>query len=599
MTKRLLSGRLSKRVISALLAVAMSFSVLSVGTYADDEQYPSETNETVTIGDESTDTAEATENTEETTIPASEETVPSSSETTIEPEPEPEPMPTYILPITANIMSETDTSVTLSGTNLPEAVTYRIISNGMTVAETYSIENYIYSGLMQGSYYEFYIEAYNIDGSLIGRSEPVFGYTDLSVTSNYSLSRDMVVSDLTINSGSSGTFNLNGYALNVMGNANINSGTLYINSGSLYIDGNANFGYTSNNSNVYLNMTNANDYMLVKGNFYFRSYYNQSGYLTAGTLEVKGNFTQRSSSNNAGFYASGTHTTILSGEGLQKVNFDNTSARFNTLELRNFSFDGVVLETTVTRNDLITNGCNILVYNGERSGWKLTGDEVIDGDVYLTSGTLDLNGYTLTINGNLIQSGGTVKINAGNLIISGDYRIQSNTNGVYGNSVGILNMTNTADVVSVGGSFITQSTVSHNGYLTAGTLEVSGNLRQVYGTQYNFYTSGTHTTVLNGDTAQSVNIYNSHDSQSHLNNLKIENTSETGVTFATQVYVLGKLYNTESKLTNLKNLYTYTNTSFPDDEWSHDLYLNNNFTLKSDLHIIGNLYLQNGTLTIN
>jgi hypothetical protein len=428
MSKGLLSGRLSKRVISTLLAIAMSFSVLSIGTYADDEQYPSETNETVTIADESTDTTEATENTEETTIPVSEETVPSSSETM----PEPEPEPAYILPITVNIMSETDTSVTLSGINLPEAVTYRIISNGMTVAETYSIENYVYSGLMPGSYYELYIEAYNADGYLIGISEAVFGYTDLTVSGNYSLNRDIAVADLIINSGSSGTFNLNGYALTVMGSANIDSGTLNINRGSLYIDGNAYFGYTSNNSYVYLNMTNANDYMLVKGDFYFRSRDSQSGYITAGTLEVKGNFTQRSSSNNAGFYASGTHTTILSGESLQKVNFDSTSARFNTLEIRNFSFDGVVLETTVTRNNMITNGCNVTVYNGERTGWTLTGDEVIDGDVYLTSGILDLNGYTLTLNGNLTQSGGTVNVNSGMLNVSGDYRIQSNTNGEYG-----------------------------------------------------------------------------------------------------------------------------------------------------------------------
>jgi hypothetical protein len=405
MIKRLLTGRALKRVISTLLAIAMSFSALSVGTFSDDEPIPSEASEVQTTVDE-------TPETNETVL-----------ETTTEPKIVPEPIPTYISPITVNKTSETDTSVTLSGINLPEAITYRIISNGMTVAETYSIENYVYSGLFPGSYYEFYIEAYNIEGSLIGRSEPVFGYTDLSVTSNYSLSTDMVVADLTINSGSSGIFDLNGYALTVMGNANINSGMLNINRGSLYIDGNANFGYTSNNSYVYLNMTNANDYMLVKGDFYFRSYYSQSGYITAGTLEVKGDFTQRSSSYNAGFYASGTHTTILTGEGLQKINFDSTSARFNTLEVRNFSVDGVFLETTVTRTNTITNGCTIIVYNGERSGWTLTGDEVIDGDVYLTSDTLNLNGYTLTINGNLTQSGGTVNVNGGNLIISGDYRI--------------------------------------------------------------------------------------------------------------------------------------------------------------------------------
>jgi hypothetical protein len=300
----------------------MSFSALSVGSFSVDDPIPSDETEVVSTVDDTSDTTEtSTQETDTTELDTS--TVSETTEATDNTESEPfestseqteyTPEPAYVSPITVEIVSETDNTVTLSGFNLLDAVTYKIISNGMIIVETFSIENYTLTGLNPGSYFEFTIEAYNIDGSLIGQSEPLFGYTDLTVSSNYTLYGDLVVADLTVNDG---VFNLNGYSLTVMNDANINSGTLDINSGGIYINGDASFGYTSNYSYIYLDMTNASDYMLVKGDFYFRSYYSQSGYLTAGTLEVKGDFTQRSSSNNAGFYASGTHTTILTGEGL-------------------------------------------------------------------------------------------------------------------------------------------------------------------------------------------------------------------------------------------------------------------------------------------
>ncbi|ABN52468.1 Fibronectin type III domain protein [Acetivibrio thermocellus ATCC 27405] len=51
-------------------------------------------------------------------------------------------------------------------------------------------------------------------------------------------------------------------------------------------------------------------------------------------------------------------------------------------------------------------------------------EDKIYQDLYLESGSLNLNGYNLTIEGNLIHSGGTLNINGGKLIVKGDYRIQ-------------------------------------------------------------------------------------------------------------------------------------------------------------------------------
>ena len=61
-------------------------------------------------------------------------------------------------------------------------------------------------------------------------------------------------------------------------------------------------------------------------------------------------------------------------------------------------------------------------------------DRTIDGNVKLTSGTLDLQGKTLTINGALIHSGGTLNVNGGKLIVTGDYRLQTPTEEGYTSS---------------------------------------------------------------------------------------------------------------------------------------------------------------------
>jgi hypothetical protein len=172
--RNIFKSKTVKRLSSGILAAFISLSLIPVGISSDDGVLPSET-----------------EN-------STQETVASETEST--------PAPAYVSRITANIVSETDTSVTLSGYNLPEAVTYKIISNDMIIAETFSIENYTLTGLLPGSYFEFLIEAYHIDGSLIGQSEPIFGYTDLTVSSNYTLYGDLVVADLTVNCG---IFNLN------------------------------------------------------------------------------------------------------------------------------------------------------------------------------------------------------------------------------------------------------------------------------------------------------------------------------------------------------------------------------------------------------
>lgn len=129
--------------------------------------------------------------------------------------------------------------------------------------------------------------------------------------------------------------------------------------------------------------------------------YNANSALTNGVIEVKGDF-----STLVPFVSKENHRVILSGTEKQIVNISDTS-RFNVLELKNTSEEGVYSENSFNKNELILNDSK-LTYGRGVVGWTLTKDEVLDSDLILVDGTLDLNGHT-TIKGDLIQEGGRSK----------------------------------------------------------------------------------------------------------------------------------------------------------------------------------------------
>ena len=264
-------------------------------------------------------------------------------------------------------------------------------------------------------------------------------------------------------------------------------------------------------------------------------------------VEVKGDFTQNYYGDyyKDNFYGRDNHKVILSGEKTQTIYFSSSRSQFNMLEVRNFSDGGIVFATPVSIVEFIDNNCNISFADGGLSGWTLEADEVIDGDLNLARGTLNLNGHKLTISGSLFQSGGNVFVNGGELNVQGDYRIQKSGEGGYAESLGTLTMKNASDTVRVGGNFVMQSSKSQNGLLSAGTLEIAGDLtRELDGTSYSLNASDTHTVVLNGAKKQTLDLYGSN-----ISNLKIENTSAEGVDIISAVFVNGKLYNTQIRKT--------------------------------------------------
>ncbi|WP_295054090.1 dockerin type I domain-containing protein, partial [Ruminococcus sp.] len=167
-------------------------------------------------------------------------------------------------------------------------------------------------------------------------------------------------------------------------------------------------------------------------------------------------------------------------------------------------------------------------------------------------------------------------IDGGTLEVNGDYRIQSyEKNSVtdemeYTNSSGYLNMSKANDFVKINGSFYTQSICGETdriysqprNLLSAGTMEISGDFKQITGvdagnyyakTSNNFACKDTHTVILNGNNIQTVHFDNTN---SYFNNLKLIKDKEKGYIFD-QDNCWNKLYlntNVESVvLTSTKN----------------------------------------------
>ncbi len=413
---------------------------------------------------------------------------------------------------------------------------------------------------------------------------------------------------------SSGAVDLNGYNLKINNNVILSGGTLFVNGGKLFVDNDLRmqsettkadgtvFYYDAYNSS--LKMNNNEDYILVNGNVVVQENSSQTSVLTNGIIEIKGDFTQLVTYKGDNFVAEENHKVILSGEKLQTVSFDSNLSKFAALEIANLSADGVIFNTNVISNKLIVNdGCN-LSYGTNAGDMILEQDEIYDGDFIVSNQSIDLNGHKLTVNGNILHNGGTMFINGGELVVNGDYLIQKSENNS-GN--GILKMTNDNDAVKVSGNFVMNSNVSHNGLLTAGTLEIGGDFTQRSGAYDSFKTSGTHRTVLNGTEKQIVYLgyggiigvnYNTYN-DSCFNILEMTNTSEDGIVFNNNVYVIKEVKSGTLKISNPQNLYLCDGIKIVGNTWGGSLCLTNNYNFENDFEIKGSLYINDGIIKLN
>ncbi len=437
-----------------------------------------------------------------------------------------------------------------------------------------------------------------VNGELSNERSNVTGYVDLNdgavVTNNryrgnlrfvrpYTLNQDIrIIGDLYV----SGRVDLKGNHLEVEGNSTVYNSYIRMNGGS-YVCGGI---LTIDGDNSYLYMTNENDSAVVYGDFIYSSRNSNNSFMTAGTLELKGDFRQDVTYREANFIASGTNKVLFTGEQKQTISFASPKSKFNIVEIRNFSSDGVVIDKNFNCAELIKNGCRISLSDGGVLGWTLEEDTIIDGDLYLGADELNLNGYSLTITGNLIQGGGTVAINGGNLTVNGDYRIQSMTVGsdgtvTYSVSTGYLEMTSPEDAVTITGDFVMASINGHNGKLKSGTMYIGGDfIRTANDSNKNFLAEEEHKVVFNGNHGQSITVGKAGNTC--FANLVFANGSTEGITITDDyVTVTGELTNEDSVITGYVNL--DSSAMITGNHYKGNLRFGSTYTLTGDLRISG------------
>jgi len=308
--------------------------------------------------------------------------------------------------------------------------------------------------------------------------------------------------------------------------------------------------------------------------------------LNAGTIECKGNLYT-----NGKFMASGKHKIVLSGDKMQMISSEITD-RFAIVELRNTSNEGVLADRVFSYLQLIKNDSKF-EYTQEAldSDWRLTEDQVWEGDLIWSDGLLNLNGFQLYVTGNLIQEGGVIDLNNGQMIIDGDYRIQKeNANEeVSSTGSGLLRMEDENDQLTVGGSFLINTTAHEENQFSNGVIEVKGDVDiKTTGCLQAFAPTGGNKVILSGNEKQAISIENSSANSSYFNHLIIANSSEAGVVFVDKIYAKG---NVEDQCKHIEGdlaldySATLINNYFSGNLWIGNRSTVQNLKVDGDLHI--------------
>jgi hypothetical protein len=292
-------------------------------------------------------------------------------------------------------------------------------------------------------------------------------------------------------------------------------------------------------------------------------------------------------------------TEITEKQLTQDTVIDSLNAGYGRAVYDNLNLNGKKLTVNcnleIDRMGIINVNNGTLVVNGDLTIKKLGniiggisqggvlniggGTVIVHGNLVLQGGIVDTGGGNIIVDSDFEQHGGLMDVNKGKVDILGTYALaiirrphpgstgKYATKYAYDSGIGVLQMKNDEDHVIVGGPFITTSKVTHEKYLTAGTLEVKGDFYQAsygYGcrieegiadlnikeaTDYsglsnsnrasknNFKASDRHRVLLSGNKIQKVGMANTSEADSQFGILEITNPTE--VKFVTKVTVAG------------------------------------------------------------
>ncbi|MCR5736923.1 MAG: fibronectin type III domain-containing protein [Eubacterium sp.] len=240
------------------------------------------------------------------------------------------------------------------------------------------------------------------------------------------------------------------------------------------------------------------------------------------------------------YYETGIYNIVLSGTKLQKVQISSKCLCYG-IDIQNESTEGVVFENGyIPARHIKTNGNKVITSGEGVDGWKLTEDTVIEDDLYLIAGTLDLNGHQLTVNGDFNIGSGVLFFNKGSVVVNGNFGLQSKTvkdgKVSYGYGVGSIQMLYPEDSLLVKGDFVANSSINNSYHCFDGTIDVKGNVKSVQNfVNYWFRPVNKNTFILSGESEQVISCQGTSNNgetetrEFEFANLKILNTSEEGI----------------------------------------------------------------------
>ncbi len=345
-------------------------------------------------------------------------------------------------------------------------------------------------------------------------------------------------------------------------------GTLDIGHASLVVDGNLTIFESGK-----LIMDEADAYVLVKGDYADKNTYPKNTF-NNGVLEVKGNYTEQEN----GVYGN-NHTLILSGDKLQTV---LATSSYGTIELQNYSEEGVYSEYALDAKQMITNGCKLTIgmIDGVY-GKTLRDDYTVAGDMVLCGNTMDLNGHTLLVKGDLTLWDGEILVNGGTLIVEGNLQTYA-YQGKFGH--GCLIMEKEDDKVEIGGNWVIYQDSNCTCSLKAGTIELKGNMEKTYGYS-EIYDIGCHV-VMNGDRKQELKV----NSYTDIGNITFNNPSEEGIYITNKTSISGNINQVSGVVTG-NGIVVQDLSQIQNGNYAGDIILESTSTLTQDITVDGKLQI--------
>ncbi|MDE7430499.1 MAG: fibronectin type III domain-containing protein, partial [Lachnospiraceae bacterium] len=302
---------------------------------------------------------------------------------------------------------------------------YRIYRNGNMLAET-SKASYEDCDTKAGEVYHYEIRMYQ-QAEGVNPEVPDDGLRELGnsnkidiqmpvalvIDGDYVLDKKMKVYSLDIKSG---CLDLNGYSLEVCKNVTVD-GRIKFNKGTLICNSDIRF-----EQNASCDMKYKGDCLYVKGDFVDSVYDREvCACFGCGEIQVIGNFTA-----NYGMYFGNDLSIEFRGAEKQVI-----VARENMqsqIHIKNYSAEGCFIKGLHKNNNFdIDSSCKVTWMEQEHnyvSGFTVTEDRIIEDNLHLGEGILNLEGHTLTVKEDFECNGAEINLNGGTLIVERDMLIK-------------------------------------------------------------------------------------------------------------------------------------------------------------------------------